>query len=190
MLRVRDIMTEEVLTLEPEMNLREAVDLLGGRHLSGAPVVTGDRVVGVVSQSDILSFQASTPGVPSHREEDDWDAWGPPDALGDEDDDVEDAPAAFFVSMWGDPGVDAVERFSQADSPEWNLLEEHTVSEVMTRRVLTVAPEASVREVATLMMGAGIHRVLVVSGQRLAGIVSTTDLVRAVADGRLVDCPE
>lgn len=55
-MRVSELMTREVVTVHPEMPLREAAALLADRRISGAPVVdeTG-RVVGVLSEADIVA---------------------------------------------------------------------------------------------------------------------------------------
>jgi CBS domain-containing protein len=66
-------MTREVVTLDPEMSLRDALDILTARRISGAPVVEADKVVGVLSAMDIIEFLATTPGVPdvTNADEDD-----------------------------------------------------------------------------------------------------------------------
>jgi CBS domain-containing protein len=67
-----------------------------------------------------------------------------------------------------------------------NEFDRHTVEEAMTRAPLhTLGPDATAREAATIMQDAGIHRILVMEGDRLLGVVSTLDLAKAVADGRL-----
>jgi CBS domain-containing protein len=58
-----------------------------------------------------------------------------------------------------------------------------TAREVMTDKVVTVAPDASANHIAHLMEQHGIRRVLVVEQGRLLGMVTRTDLLRAlVAD--------
>ncbi len=52
------------------------------------------------------------------------------------------------------------------------------VADVMSRPVITVGPEASIRHCARLMSRAQIRRVLVYDGGRLAGIVSASDVLR------------
>ncbi len=56
--------------------------------------------------------------------------------------------------------------------------------DVMTPEIESVSPEASLREVATVMATRRIHRVLVVQRERLVGIVTTLDVMRAIADAR------
>jgi CBS domain-containing protein len=87
--------------------------------------------------------------------------------------------------MWDDAGADVSERIAIPASPEWNALEEHDVSEVMTRAPLATLPvDASAEQAAELMAQHKIHRVLVTEGDTLAGIVSSLDIAAAVADHR------
>lgn len=65
------------------------------------------------------------------------------------------------------------------------LFEQMMVRDIMTPRPLTVAPDEDVREAAQQMLYADIHRLFVTSGERLVGVISTTDIVRAVATGQL-----
>lgn len=183
MLRVRDIMTEDVLSVSPELSLRDAMDLLSSHHVSGAPVVAAGNVIGVISATDLLSFAASLPGVPSERlvqeEPGAWDDSDRSDWAEDE------APGAFFTGMWEDAGADVVQRFSAIGGPEWNVLEEHTVSEAMNQAVCTITPEMPVDQAADLMRSAGVHRMIVVHHGDLVGILTTKDIANAVADHKL-----
>jgi CBS domain-containing protein len=64
-MRVRDVMTEDVATVAPDTGLREVARLLVQRRISGVPVVEGERVVGVVSERDILFKERPSDGL--HR---------------------------------------------------------------------------------------------------------------------------
>jgi CBS domain-containing protein len=55
------------------------------------------------------------------------------------------------------------------------------VSEIMTEDVVSVAPDQTVREVATLMADRNVNRVPVAEDGRLVGIVTRGDIVRAIA---------
>lgn len=65
------------------------------------------------------------------------------------------------------------------------LLEETAVLEIMTPSPLTVAPSEDVREAARQMLYADVHRLLVIEHEQVIGIISTTDIVGAVAEGKL-----
>jgi CBS domain-containing protein len=54
-MKVLDVMTTDVLTVSSETPLREVAALLSRRRISGLPVVDEGRVVGVVSEGDILA---------------------------------------------------------------------------------------------------------------------------------------
>jgi CBS domain-containing protein len=50
----------------------------------------------------------------------------------------------------------------------------------MTRHIVAVAPDTSLRDAVRRMLEDRIHRVLVVEGGHLLGIVSTIDVLRAL----------
>ncbi len=79
MLILRDIMTPDPVTLTPQTSIRDAVEFLRSRGISGAPVVSGTRVVGVVSNSDFVDFTSDqgvtqTDGLAKNAHSDDM-AW-------------------------------------------------------------------------------------------------------------------
>lgn len=62
-----------------------------------------------------------------------------------------------------------------------------SVREVMMPIVFSVDQDDSVRKAAELMQAEGIHRVVVLDGTRLAGVLSGSAIVAAVARGDLVE---
>jgi CBS domain-containing protein len=178
MLKLQDIMTRDVVTLDPEMTLREALEILTARHISGAPVTEADRVVGVLSAMDIIEFLSTTPGVPDVTDGDDDE-----EPRGDED--SGEASAVYFADFWSDAGADVAERFKSFTTAAWDLLAAHTVSEAMSRKLVAFPPTAGARAAADAMQRAHAHRVLVIDEGRLAGIVTALDIARAVAQRKL-----
>jgi CBS domain-containing protein len=187
MLRLRDIMTTDVISVSPDTTLREAMELLTQRHVSGAPVVSGERVVGVVTATDLMAFASTLSGVPTERAADDaLGVWGDTSLVDDSTGREQDPSSTFFSQLWDDVDADVTTRIANAEGPEWNALEEHDVSEVMSTTPLAVlSPDADVSAAAAVMSERGIHRVLVTEGDRLVGIVSTLDITRAAAEHRL-----
>ncbi|AHG92624.1 CBS domain containing protein (plasmid) [Gemmatirosa kalamazoonensis] len=187
MLRLRDIMTTDVLTVSPSTSLQEAADVLVSRHVGGAPVVVGDRVVGVVSATDILAFLASPPIEATEREEEresDADAdpstWQPDDPLDD------DPSARFFAEQWSAADADVIESHDESARADRDPFAAYTVDDVMTRSVQALPPTADVWTAVARMREADVHRLLVMEGDTLVGIVTTTNIARALGDGRLV----
>lgn len=140
MLKIRELMTTDVLTLPPDCTIREAAELLSTEHIGGAPVTDHGQLLGMVTMTDLLAFIASLPA----------------------------------------------EQAEIRDHSERGILDDHTVEEAMTRAPLrTLRPQESVAHAATVMSREGIHRLPIVEEGRLVGIISTTDLMRAVAERRL-----
>ena len=83
--------------------------------------------------------------------------------------------------------TDVLTAEAEAESPTTrrDLVEETRVRDIMTPRPYTVAPDEDVREAARQMLYADVHRLFVADGDRLVGVISTTDIVRAVATGKL-----
>jgi len=70
-MRAMDVMTTEVVTVDPETSVQAFAALLSERGISGVPVVdSANRVVGVVSEGDLLhrvetgTEQRTGPGAP------------------------------------------------------------------------------------------------------------------------------
>ena len=188
MLRLRDIMSTDLITLDPGLTIREVMEVFAARHISGAPVVVGDEVVGVISATDLIQFASSLPGVPTEREL----AADLLDDLADSEAEAaarpveEDPSGVFFTELWDDAGASVVERMAAPVMAEWNSLEEHTVADAMTHTPIhSLTPETFVNVGAEYMSRAQIHRVLVMTGRRLLGVVTTSDITRAVGEGKL-----
>lgn len=181
MLRVREIMTPNVVTLAPDQSLREAIDTLVNCHIQGAPVVDGDKVVGVLSAVDILEFESVTPVV---EEAEDEEEEARDDEGSEEWTDAEDWQSSYYTDLWTSRGPDVAERMA-TPGRAWDMLSEHQVSEAMSRAVLTLPAGLEVTAAAQRLLAAGVQRALVLDDQGLVGILSTTDIIRAVAEHRL-----
>lgn len=82
--------------------------------------------------------------------------------------------------------TDILEAISEHEGAQTQrFLETTTVGEVMTRNVTTIAPEAEVTEAAQLMLYRDIHRLFVERDGQLVGVLSQSDIVRAVGTARI-----
>ena len=172
MTTLAEVMTQTVKAVRADATLKELAEFFVEESVSGAPVVSSEKLVGVVSVTDLIEFDAEARGAPTYE------------AVGATND-GEDWPAGersatFFSDPWDADRMPISARLETAGAL-WNSLEEHTVEDVMTRRLLTLPSQAGVDQAARLMVDAGVHRVLVMDGDILAGVVTTTDIVRAVA---------
>jgi len=93
----------------------------------------------------------------------------------------------------GAPVVDARGRMAGAISSSDILqaesegldLDQTSVEEVMTRHPLTVGPETALREAALAMEYGEVHRLFVERDGALVGVISRSDVSRALAQGRV-----
>jgi CBS domain-containing protein len=143
-----DVMNPEVLTVPDDLPVAALASFLVEREISGAPVAdAAGNLVGVVSVTDI-ALAASGGGVERGR--------GRPD---------------FFARGWEDgPTRDDLDHFNFGDG-------DLTVRDIMTPDVYAVPEDTPVPELAELMLDNHIHRLLVTRGEKVVGIVSTSDLL-------------
>ncbi len=53
-LRVEDVMSREVQSVGPDLLMREVLNLLRTKHISGMPVTAGSNLIGVISLEDMM----------------------------------------------------------------------------------------------------------------------------------------
>lgn len=70
----------------------------------------------------------------------------------------------------------AIKGASLDDSEE--VYHNRTVRDIMTRNPVSVSPQASIREIATILAKGDFHSLLITSENKLKGIVTTTDILR------------
>lgn len=64
MLRAKDIMTKAPVTVSAEMEILQAAKILLEKGINGVPVVEGEKLVGILCQSDLIAQQKKLP-IPS-----------------------------------------------------------------------------------------------------------------------------
>jgi CBS domain-containing protein len=136
---VRDLMEREVTTLKVSDSLGLAEDIMELGRIRHLPVVTGKKLVGIVSQRDLLRA-----------------------------------------------AVSSVLRLRRSTERHW--LGRIAVREVMTKKVVTIKPDATIREATELMLKKRIGCLPVVEGATLVGLLSETDCLRYLA--RMLKLPE
>lgn len=180
MLTLQDIMTRDVFTVSPDLPLADLLELLSSRHIGGAPVVSGGKVVGVVSATDLLSFAATLTakrdGSPSNETPERWE-----DDAEIETFDVEEPSSRYFTHLWEESPETLDAEWEEVASDGRSALHEYTAADVMSRDVKSLPLITEVAAAAEFMNAAGIHRVLVMTDGHLDGIVSSMDIVDAVA---------
>src|SRR5690606_22494804 len=114
-LRARDVMTREVVSIRPDQSLADVVNLLLQRQVSGMPVIDQDgRLVGIISEYDIIAWEEKRARVAAAMAE---------------------GSGAMLLGL---------------HSRSAQELRERKVAEVMTRQVVSVAPDTPVSAIARI----------------------------------------
>lgn len=150
---VAEVMTRNPIVVTPETPLKEAIKILAEKRISGLPVVdqTG-KLVGVISEGDLM-WQES--GI---------------------------TPPAYIMLLDSVIYLENPNRYER----ELHKALGQTVGEVMTKAtrqkaLVTIAPDAPLKEAANLMHERDVHRLLVVEKDALVGVVTRGDIIRHMA---------
>jgi CBS domain-containing protein len=138
------------ITVSAEANVSEAARLLRENKISGLPVLDGETLVGIVSESDLLRLL-------SVEDKEEGGLWLP-------------SPFEVFEI----PFRDLVKWEMQASLKD---VQEKKVADVMSRNLHEIGPEDSVEEAASIMTRHRINRLPVVEEGRLVGIVTRGDII-------------
>ncbi len=153
-LSVRDVMREDVVTVDALAPARDALRLLAEHRISGMPVTdAAGGVVGVVSMRDLCEHLA---------------------------DRSDERPR---------PLVDRGEEADEDDLGSWvdalSSDDETEVKSVMSADVVAVEVGSGLHSAAEIMVRRGVHRLVVRDGDRFVGLLTATDLLRAIVDSHV-----
>lgn len=152
--KVREFMNKEVISFSPDETIFAAAKKLSQYNIAGAPVVDQNKMIGVISISDIIKFinikigkipKITTPGLSN----------------------------LFLVLLQMKKGCKDFEE-------ELRKISSFKVKDVMTKNVVIASPTMNVIEVAELMEKYDVNRLPVVENGKLVGIVARADLIKAI----------
>ena len=159
-LRARNVMQLGVITIPADARLEAAVRTFEDHRISGCPVIDRvGKVVGVISASDVANSSRLEDGQLAASQSTYYWASASADLFEDQAE-----PEEFLLNGFNsDTGVSV------------------TVQDLMTPRVVSVDPDAPLDQVCKTMVEERVHRVLVTEEDSLVGIISSFDIVRAMA---------
>lgn len=94
-------------------------------------------------------------------------------------------PRGRLIGVLSTTDVLQAEADCESSEERERLFANTTVREIMTSRPITVLPDTEVREAALQMLYLEIHRVFVEDEGKLVGVLSQSDVVRAVATAKI-----
>jgi CBS domain-containing protein len=181
MLTVKDIMQKDVVTVTTDTSARHLAMLLADEGISGVPVLdSSGSLVGVVSSTDLVQLAAERSGVQLLPA-----GVGADPIMDPETDEVETAeeendPYGFFLPE--DSPFNGQRVLEELPESEFDT---YAVADIMTPISFSVHPDTPIEELCQFLVRGRIHRAVVAEGESLVGIVTSADVLRAVADGRL-----
>ncbi len=153
-LKVRDLMTTQVVTLKPNDTIKKAVIKFALDNVSGAPVVDNrNHLLGILSKDDVLLM------LLKYQEE------------------LEnDSPGSVMLNYPMDSEMEENATLKSISEEISNTL----ISDVMTRTVLTTSPDTAIMEVLAAMIEMKVNRLPVVEKGVVVGIISRGDIIFAL----------
>jgi CBS domain-containing protein len=159
-MKVRDVMNVMPVTVQADALVSEAARLLREHRVSGLPVLDGEKLVGVVSESDLLHLLSV--------EEEEGGLWLP-------------SPFEVFEIPFRD--LVKWERMHAA----LEEIPKKRVGDIMSRNLHEVGPDDTVEEAAGIMTRHRINRLPVIEDGRLVGIVTRGDIISGLGSGHAED---
>jgi CBS-domain-containing membrane protein len=149
MLKAKDIMCRDIITVSPEAGIAETVALLLEKRINGLPVVDkSGKLRGIICQSDLIAQQKRMP-IPS-----------------------------VFALLGGMIPLQSPRDLEK----EVEKIAAIRVSQAMTENPVTVNPETTLEEIATLMVEKKYHTLPVIEGGKLVGVIGKEDVLRTLMD--------
>ncbi|MCG8671065.1 MAG: CBS domain-containing protein [Pseudomonadales bacterium] len=151
----KDIMTSEVLSVYEGWSIKRLADFFVKHKISGAPVIASDHsLIGVVSITDIVKFDSLSSDEKAKLM-------------------VENVYPEYLGQNV------AQEVFNQlAVNADQNC----TINSIMTRDVIKADGEAALPEIAKLMDSNKIRRIFVTDEGKIAGVISTGNILRSLSE--------
>lgn len=182
-LRAGDLMTREPITVPQDMTLADLCDLFQERNINGAPVVDErGHLVGVVAQDDIIYGAMGRPidgtgESPARRRR-----HGMVEALRERSKKTDrEAPLRAVPDAAPRAGERAFWAELRAEDDPMRM----PVRSIMTSPAISAEEKTPITDLCNVMWNLRIHRVPIVRGGKVTGLISSMDLCRAILNGQI-----
>jgi CBS domain-containing protein len=185
-------MSEDLITVDKDQNLSDALKLLRKHNVSRLPVTNNKELVGIISERDIAnklgsskyeSMPASRLHISSVMVK---DVFTVPKTM-----QLEDVAKLMLDNGIGSvPVMDDEKMVGIVSKADFVTLatgiafDKITVKEIMSKKLVTVSPTERIVHARRQMLEAHVGRVPVVDDDELVGMITSKDLMRAFIDFR------
>lgn len=153
-MKIKDVMNKDVITCKPDDTLSHLARLFKENHISGMPVVEKEKVVGLVSETDLLRL-FETPELSN-------ELWLPSPF------EIIEIPLRNLV------------RLEETKKAIKNM-KLKPAREIMTKNVHSISPDDSLEDGSRLMVKYRVNRLPVIENGKLVGIVARSDIIRGLS---------
>lgn len=153
-MKVKDAMNKNVIICKPDDPISMLVELFRKNHISGMPVVEKEKVVGMVSETDILKLFKS-PEFPEGMF----------------------LPSPFEIIEIPIRSVIRYEEFKKA------LEDIHMkpVRDIMIKKIYSISPDSTLEDASGKMIKYRVNRLPVIENEKLVGIIVRSDIIRGLS---------
>ena len=153
---VKDYMKGKVICCRPQDSIFKVAKILSKHRISGLPVVRARKVIGIISETDIVKYmKLKLPAESSTM--------------------LHEFHALSIMML-------AMIKDHFEFKKELEKVSKVRVSEMMSKDVISISPDENVVEAATVMERNKIDRLPVINKGRLVGIIARADLIRALVE--------
>jgi len=151
---VKECMNEKVVCLSPDDTIFDAAKILSQLNIAGAPVVEKNKIIGIVSISDMIKFidiklgklpKINTPGL-----------------------------STLLLALA------QMQKVRSDFKKELEKITKTKIKHVMTKKVITASSSQTIIDVAELMEKHDVNRLPVVDHGKIVGIVARADIIKSL----------
>ena len=191
-MQIKNLMSEDLITVDKDQNLSDALKLFRKHNVSRLPVVNHKELVGIISERDIATKLGSSKSesMPASRFHISSvmvkDVITVPETmqLGEVAKIMLDNGIGSVPVMKDDEMVGIVSKADFVTLAVGIAFDKITVKEIMTKDVVAVAPTDRLVHARRQMMDANVGRLPVIDDDELVGMITSKDLMRAFIDFR------
>jgi len=154
-MKIKDVMNKDVVTCKPDDTLGTLANLLKENHISGLPVVDNGKVVGLVSETDLLKL-FKFPEISN-------ELW---------------LPSPFEIIEIPIRNLVKIEETKKV----FENIKLRPVKDIMTKTIHAISTQDNLEDASSMMVKYKVNRLPVIENGNLVGIVARSDILRGLSE--------
>jgi CBS domain-containing protein len=154
-MKIKDVMNKDVIVCAPDDSLGSLADMFKKNHISGIPVVDNGKVVGLVSETDLIKLFK----IPEFSN----DLWLPSPF------EIIEIPIRNLLKL------EETKKF-------FETMKLRPVKDIMTGEVHAISSDDDLEDASTMMVKYDVNRLPVIDNDILVGIVARSDIIKGLSE--------